>query len=66
VEPHPALQWLSDCFRTPPVEVMAQRELAAARRSLLEHERMRDYHENIVAFQRKRIASLHNFLRNNE
>ena len=66
MEPHPALQWLSDCWRTPTVEVMAQRELAAARRSLLEHERMRDYHESIITFQRKRIASLQNFLRNNE
>lgn len=50
----------------PSAEALAERELAAARRNLLENERMRDYHENMVAFNRKRIESLQAFFSNKQ
>lgn len=66
LERYDALRWIADLFRKPPVEIAAQRELEEARRSLLEHERHQDYHENMAAFQRKRIASLQQFLYKDE
>lgn len=53
-----ALHWLVDYFRKPSALTLAQRELEECERSLLEHERARDYHDNMVAFNRRRMSSL--------
>ena len=52
------MRWLNSLFKKPNALTLAQRELEECERSVLEHERARDYHENMVAFNRKRISSL--------
>ena len=57
-----ALHWLVDYFRKPAALTLAQRELEECERSLLEHERARDYHDAMVAFNRRRLSSLKTIL----
>ena len=52
------MAWWLQLFRKPPAAALAQNELEDCERSLLDHERARDFHENMVAFNRKRITSL--------
>lgn len=60
---HTFVQWISDMFRKPSAEVLAQREYEDARRSLLECQRMRDYYENMANFQSVRIQRVRNMIR---
>ena len=52
------MNWINSLFRKPSAAELAQRELEECERSILEHERARDYHEMMVVFNRKRISSL--------
>jgi len=59
-----APSWVVELFRKPSAEVLAQREYEDAQRSLLECQRMRDYYDNMVNFQKTRLASLQKMLTN--
>ena len=49
-------------FKQPSAEQLAAREYEDSRRSLLQHQRMRDYHDNMCKFETKRIARLQELL----
>lgn len=58
--------WLKDMFRKPSAEVLACREYEEARRSLLQHQTAREYHDNMCRFETKRIVRLREMLRIDE
>lgn len=55
---HQLKDWLLGLFSTPPVEDIASREYEEARRNLLQHQSMCEYHENMVRFESQRIERL--------
>lgn len=61
-----ALGWIVSLFKQPPAEKLALREYEEARRSLLQHQTAREYHDNMVKFETKRIARLRKMLQFDE
>ena len=58
--------WVADIFRKPSAEKLAYREYEEARRSLLQHQTAREYHDNMCRFETKRIVRLREMLQINE
>lgn len=60
------MKWLTKYFRTPTAAELAARELAMARRSLLEAQSAREYADSMVTYHRKRIDRLRSVLSEHE
>lgn len=54
--------WIVELFKKPSPEKLCHRELEDARRNLLECQRLREYYENMVRFETKRIRRLRKML----
>ena len=55
--------WLKQIYDTPSAEVIALRELEAAKRSLLEAQSAKEYAESMVKYHDARIRRLTTYLR---
>lgn len=51
-------EWITEQFRKPSAQVLAQREYEDAQRGLLEAQRSRDYYDSVVGFHSTRLSRL--------